>query len=196
MTQAPAICPNFQPKGFQSMIVRLLALLWLVCLAACAAESTTVEKKAGFVLRPDTQVIYIAPFRTVMVPAPVADSLFDTFVDELNRRGEQSSEDSYSFVILKKAPAGLDGDQLARHHYLTGELYGFLEDSGCCSTTIQIQARVQLFQPGREDSTLTIHDSDELYFDHDQAALPEKRQEISQRVAHRLAANLWQALVD
>ncbi|AJF05520.1 hypothetical protein [Geoalkalibacter subterraneus] len=178
------------------MIVRLLALLSTLCLAACAAESTTVEKKAGFVLRPDTQVIYIAPFRTVMVPAPVADPLFDTFVDELNLRGEQSPENSYSFVILKKIPAEIDGGQLARHHYLTGELYGFLEDSGGGSTTIQIQARLQLFQPGNEDSTLTIHDSDLLYFDHDQAALPEKRQEIAQRVAHRLADSLWQALMD
>ena len=178
------------------MIVRLLAQLSMLCLAACAAESITVEKKAGFVLRPDIQVIYIAPFRTVMVPAPVADPLFDTFVDELNRRGEQSPEDRYSFIILKKKLSEIDGEQLARHHYLTGEVYGFLEDSGSNSTTIQIQARLQLFQPNSEDSTLTIHDSDELYFDHDQATLPEKRQEIAQRVAHRLAARLWQALVD
>lgn len=178
------------------MIVRLLALLSMLCLAACATESTRVEKKAGFVLRPDTQIIYIAPFRTVMVPAQVADPLFDTFVDELNLRGEQSPEDRYSFVILKKNLSDIDGEQLARQHYLTGEVYGFLEDSGCCSTTIQIQARLQLFQPDSEDSTLTVHDSDELYFDHDQAALPEKRQEIAQRVARRLAANLWQALVD
>lgn len=178
------------------MIVRLLALLSMFCLAACAAELTTVEKKAGFLLRPDTQVIYIAPFRTVMVPSPVADPLFDTFVDELNLRGEQSSEDKYSFVILKKDPSDIDDERLAQHHYLTGELYGFLEDSGCCSTTIQIQARLQLFQPGNEESTLMIHDSDELFFDHDQAALAEKRQEIAQRVAHRLADNLWRALVD
>ncbi len=172
-----------------------LPLLLSLLVAACAGPGVTVEKKTGFAPRPEQDIIYIVPFRTVMVPAGVAEPLFDGFVDELNRRGEKLGGDGYAFVILKEDLAQIDPEWLAAHYYVSGDVYGYVEDSGCCSTEMQISARLELFQPEMAEPTLTLHYPDGLYFDHDRASLVQKRRELAQRVAGKMAAGFWDALV-
>ncbi len=174
-----------------------IGLCLAALLSACVAGSPlVVERKTGFAARPDVDAVFVVPFRTVMVPTAVADALFDTFIDELNRRAEALGEDGFEFVILKEELGRIDPGWLAAHHYVTGEVFGYLEDSGARSTDIRIKARLELRQPGPAEPTLMIEYPDGLFFEHERATLAEKRAELAQRVATALAAALWGALMD
>ncbi|SDL65816.1 hypothetical protein SAMN05660860_00939 [Geoalkalibacter ferrihydriticus] len=166
-------------------------------LAACVAGSPlVVEKKTGFAARPEMDAVFVVPFRTVMVPAAVADPLFDRFIDELNQRAATLGDDAFEFIILKEELARIDPAWLAARHYVTGEIFGYIEDSGSRSTDIRIKARLELRQPGPAEPTLMIEYPDGVFFDHERATLDEKRAELAHRVAAALAAGLWSALME
>lgn len=176
--------------------IRAALLVSLLLLCACGAKTPmSVEKKEGFVARPAQQALYVVPFRTVMVPPAVAEPLFNTFVDELNGRAQQLGRDAFEFLILKEDPQSVDPAWLAARHYLTGEIFGYIEDSGARATDIRLKARLHLHQPGAAEPTLILDYPDGLYFDHDRATLDAKRLELARRTGAALAAGLWEALM-
>ena len=93
-------------------------------------------KPAPLLPQPDAEpgVVYVAPFITLMVPAEVRERIFDQFVDTLNQRG---AERKLKFVILKQGLDKVDRSWLGARKYVLGEVYGYVEDSGCCSTDLR-----------------------------------------------------------
>jgi hypothetical protein len=129
--------------------LKLCAIFMLFLLGACGAKSPLlVEKKEGFVALPAGQAVLAVPFATVMVPPAVSEPLFNAFVDELNGRAEKLGRDALEFLILKEDLENIDPARLAARHYLTGELFGYIEDSGARATEIRLRSRLYLHQPG------------------------------------------------
>ncbi|WP_305042953.1 hypothetical protein [Geoalkalibacter sp.] len=177
--------------------LKLCVLLSLLLLCACGAKSPLgIAKTEEFRALPPRQALFVVPFRTVMVPPAVAEPLFDTFVDELHGRAAQLGRDAFEVLILKDDLESIDSAWLAARPYLTGEIFGYLEDSGARATDIRLKTRLQLHQPGAAEPTLVLDYPDGLYFEHDRASLDAKRLELAQRVAAALAAGLWGALMD
>ncbi len=170
-----------------------LVLALLVLLAACGSGSKEVQvrKAAGFVSPPEKKALYVVPFVTIMVPPEVEEGIFDRFVDALNAGGETRD---YEFVILKEELERIDAEWLAQQDYITGEIYGYVEDSGCCSTAIRVKSRLQLRQSGQEAPTLTIEYPREIFFEHDYATLEQERRKLAEDIATTLATRLLAAI--
>lgn len=168
----------------------LLFLPALFLLAACAS-APQVERRAGFAPGPEEDLLFVVPFTAIMVPEPVAEGIFDRFVDHLNAG---RADLPFSFRILKDDPARLDPQWLAQQYYITGELFGYMEESGCCSTSIQLKSRVRYHQPGEAEPTLSLTYPAETFFDHDASTLEAERDKLIDQVAAQLAGRLLAAL--
>lgn len=168
----------------------ILALLFTL-LCGCASPSPTLRKEASFAPRPEREVLFVAPFTTIMVPAEVEEGVFDLFVDALN---SAAGEGVPEFVILKGGLDGVDPQWLGDQHYLTGEIFGYVEESGCCSTAIRLKSRVQLHQPGSDVPTLHLEYPREIFFDHDFSTVEVERRKLTEDIASTLARRLLDAL--
>lgn len=167
----------------------LLTLLLLV--AGCSATAPQVRREAGFAPPVEPKVLYVVPFVTVMVPPEVQEGVFDLFVDALNAEGRTRRHD---FVILKEGAEGVDPGWLAGQNYITGEIFGYVEESGCCSTTIRVKSRLQLHQPGQAAPTLLLEYPQEVFFEHDYSSAEQERRKLAAQIATTLAARLLAAL--
>lgn len=168
------------------LILLLLSLLW-----GCSAPTPSLRKETGFSPRPEKAVLFVAPFTTVMVPPEVEEGVFDLFVDALNSAAGESSPE---FVILKGGVAGVDPSWLGDQHYLTGEIFGYVEESGCCSTAIRLKSRIQLHQPGSDAPTLRLEYPREIFFDHDYSTVEAERRKLAEDIATTLARRFLDAL--
>ncbi|PLX82480.1 MAG: hypothetical protein C0616_02390 [Desulfuromonas sp.] len=173
------------------MRVLLIALLLLATgLASCSFPDK--EPPAGG-LRPidGEETIFVVPFMTVMVPRQVRETLFDRFVDRLNEIGE---EKAVEFLILKRGFEEV-ADTVRRDHYLiTGEIFSYVEDGGCCSTDIRIKSRLNIYEPGSEVPSLQFDYPKEVFFQHDYSSLVQQRDLLAKDVADNLAAQLYSAM--
>ncbi|GAB6083920.1 hypothetical protein JCM30471_28340 [Desulfuromonas carbonis] len=140
---------------------------------------------------PPQRKVYILPFTTLMVPGVVAEGVFDDFVDLLNEASESGGTE---FVILKSGTKKVGHDWLASRTYVTGELFGYVEDSGCCSTEIRARARVHLFRPGQPSPVFDYEMPVKEMFDHDRSTLDQERTRISRRVAETLSVQVLKHL--
>jgi hypothetical protein len=126
-----------------------------------------------------------------MTPTAIQEGIFDQFIDILNERG---AANGYEFVILKQGVDGVDRGWLRQQHYVTGEIFGYIEDSGCCSTAIRIKSRVRLFQPENEVAVLKIDYPREIIFDHDLSNIEIERRKLAEDIAASLAASLLSSI--
>lgn len=137
------------------------------------------------------QTIYLVPFTTIMVPLPVAEAVFDQFVENLNETGPAAG---YEFVILKDDLERVDPAWLRKATYVTGEIFGYVEESGCCSTDIRSKSRMALYRPGSSEPKLRHEYPAKAFFDHDYSTLAAERKKIAERISHDLSGQLITAL--
>lgn len=137
------------------------------------------------------QIVYLVPFTTVMVPMPVAEAVFDQFVETLNESGPAAG---YVFVILKDDLERVDPAWLRKATYVTGEIFGYVEESGCCSTDIRTKSRLALYRPGSSEPKLSHEYPAKAFFDHDYSNLAAERKKLAERISQDLSGRLIQAL--
>jgi hypothetical protein len=140
---------------------------------------------------PEPGVVYVVPFITLMVPAEFRERAFDQFVDILNQRG---GERGLKFVILKQGLNKLDQTWLGERKYVLGEIYGYVEDSGCCSTDLRTRARLTFYRAHLPDPALKYEYPVQAFFDHDQSTLATERQKLADQIAEVLAGELLKVL--
>ncbi|TLM64973.1 MAG: hypothetical protein FDZ69_11275 [Deltaproteobacteria bacterium] len=140
---------------------------------------------------PEPGVVYVVPFITLMVPADVRERIFDQFVDSLNQRG---GERKLKFIILKQPFNKIDRAWLDQRKYVLGEIYGYVEDSGCCSTDLRARARLTFYRANLPDPALRYEYPVRMFFDHDQSTLGIERQKLSDRIANVLVEELLKVL--
>jgi hypothetical protein len=154
---------------------------------------TKTPKPAPLIAPPDQdpRVIYLIPFVTLMVPPEVHERLFDQFVDTLNQRGE---EQRLKFVILKQALDKIDKNWLATRKHVFGEIFGYVEDSGCCSTTMRANVRLIYYRAHQPEPALRYEYPVQVFFDHDRSNLAVERQKLADQVVTALVNELFKVL--
>jgi hypothetical protein len=162
----------------------LFVLVASMLLSGCAPDGTIVRRNAAIVAPPPGEVLYVVPFAAVMVPQEIVDGIFDRLIDELNA----TSPNGAPAIILKRDLKQIDIEWLATKHYLTGELFGYVRDSGCCSTEIRLRTRINYYQPGNQTPTLVVTCQREELFDHDLSTFDAEQQ--------KMIAELTQTLID
>ncbi len=140
---------------------------------------------------PESEPVFIVPFTTVMVPATFSESVFDQFIETLTAEGEKKG---YEFVILKEGLDRVGSDWLSTHGYLTGELFGYVEDSGSSSTDIRTKSRLRYYPPAAAEPTLELEYPVKVFFDHDYSTLEKERQKLAGQLASNLAQKFLQSL--
>ncbi|NJC87938.1 MAG: hypothetical protein FIB02_05305 [Desulfuromonas sp.] len=140
---------------------------------------------------PEPGVVYVAPFITLMVPGEVRERIFDQFIDTLNQRG---TERKLKFVILKQGLDKVDRGWLGARKHALGEIYGYVEDSGCCSTDLRTRVRLTYYRANQPEPALKFEYPVRVFFDHDRSTLAVERQKLADQIAAALVDELLKAL--
>ena len=161
-----------------------LLLLAVLLLTACSAVPKTKDYS---VLDPqlDLETIYIVPFDATLVPPDFGDPIFDQFVDILNARRQQTKVGR--FVILKEDLKEVEPAWLIKQIYISGDIWGYIETSGCCSTDMKVKSRLYLYEPGKNSPIFEAFIPVEHYFDHDRSDIATERMRLGKKLAQDLA---------
>ncbi len=171
-------------------MLRWFALCSLLICCSCSGSSRTVGVSGSPVEFRGDQ-LYIVPFETIMVPEEVSGSLFDLFVDRLNRSGAEKGID---FVILKQGLEEIDADWLADKNYLRGELFAYIEEVGSDMTDIKARSRIRFYQPGQSVPALQLTFPTEVFYQNDYSSLPVERRKLAVEIANNLADQFLSAI--
>ncbi|ACM18769.1 lipoprotein, putative [Geotalea daltonii FRC-32] len=167
----------------------LLLLIAMLLLFGCAS-GPRVTMSPAFNPAPEDNIVYLVPFSQSLVPNDFSDTVFNEFVDNLNKN--RSRTDVQWYYILKEDLKDIDPAWLTRQVYISGELWGYVENAGCCSTELRAKARLNLFEMEQRDATLEMQFPVEAFFEHDRSTLSNERQ----RMAKRLATEMADAITD
>lgn len=156
----------------------------LLLLTGCAATPTTKDYTA---LDPqlERESLYIVPFDATLVPPDFGDPIFDAFVDTLNARRKQTKVGR--FVILKEDLKEVEPAWLIKQVYISGDIWGYVETSGCCSTEMRVKSRLYLYEPGKNSPTFEVFVPVEGYFDHDRGDITAAKARLGKKLAQDLA---------
>lgn len=169
---------------------RILLILLTVLLLAGCGHRAKVTIPEGYKL-PDQETIYVAPFVNTLVPDIIAEPVFNDFVDTLNRK--RNIPGITFFAIIKDDLKDVDQKWLEKQAYISGELWSYIENSGCCSTELRIKSKISLHQPGQQ-RPLEIMIPKEAFFDHDRSSIEAERTRFSRELAAELANNMLKML--
>ena len=167
------------------IVVAIFLSIALLTSVVYAQTDTRVEVETP-------KTIFIVPFLNVMVPDTYSTTLFDSFVDQLISFGDQHD---IKIRILKQDIGAVDKEWLGQQFFITGETFGYLEDSGCCSTEIEVKARIYSYRPGSVEPDQEIVVPDDTFFDHDVTTLEKERVLLARRMAQELAMKFLSSLV-
>lgn len=162
----------------------LLFLLLFLLLAGCAATSKTREFG---ILDPlvEREALYIVPFDATLVPPDFGEPVFNEFVDILNARRKQTKVGR--FLILKEELKAVEPAWLTRQIYVSGDIWGYVESSGCCSTDMKVKSRIYLYEPGKASPTLEVFIPVEYFFEHDRSTVAAAKARLGKKLAQDLA---------
>lgn len=174
-------------RSMQRLLMILFGLVML--LVQCGCSGVVVQRQTSLPIMPENEALYVVPFSNTLVPSAISEPVFNDLIDTLNDSLPIAGIKSY--VILKDDLATMSQDWLSRQVYLTGDIWSYQENAGCCSTEIKIKARLNLFQSGSKSPVITITLPQERFFEHDLSTL-EKEREI---MARNLAREMYYQLV-
>lgn len=164
---------------------RLLYLLILTTfLAACSTTPTYRIERTVDLQRPtEEKILYFVPFLPVLAPEELSSDLFNQIVDGFDGAAAGSG---LSALILKREVASVDRAWLGQQYYVTGSVFAYGQDSGCCSTEIKLSTRLQLYQPGTPYPVLRIDLPYRILFDHDRSNLEIEWERMTTSLAEQL----------
>lgn len=176
---------------FKVFFSSLFALHFLLLLAGCA-PATRVSMAPDFKPPPEQEIIYVLPFVNTLVPDTFAETVFNDFVDTLN--DSRALTGGKWFLIIKDNPKDVDSAWLAKHLYISGELWGYIENAGCCATELRVKARIFFHKPGLNEPVLDISVPMESFFEHDLSTLEVERKKLAKRLTRELDDQFIKAL--
>lgn len=165
-----------------------LAMLFLFT-SGCAPRPTIVIPPGFKPLAQET--VYIAPFTNTLVPDIIAEPTFNDFVDNLNRK--RNIPGIKFFAIIKDELKDVDPLWLEKQTYISGEMWSYIENSGCCSTEMRIKASLNLHQPGQQ-RPLQIFIPKEAFFEHDKSSIEAERSRFASELAGELSKQVLKSL--
>lgn len=139
----------------------------------------------------DPGVVYVVPFKTIMVPRQVENHLFDQLIERLNAEGPKLE---LSFVILKEGLDGVDPQWLAKRKYLTGEIYAYVEEQGSTTTSLRTRVRIAYYRAHQQDPVFVFEYPAKTFFDRDRSTLEEERSRLAEQIAEALTVEILSAL--
>jgi len=177
--------------SFKFILFSLLTLNAALLLTGCG-PATKVSVAPDFKPGPEQEAVYVVPFVTTLVPDKFSETAFDTYVDELNDNHAQTN--ATWFAIIKEDLKNVNQQWLAQQFYITGEIWSYIENAGCCSTELRVKARLQFYEVGKKEPSMEVFIPLDTFFDHDRSDLAIERDRLAKRLANEMAAQTLKAL--
>lgn len=162
----------------------LLVLAAAMLLGGCASGSR-VRTLGSFDPAKSRESLYVVPFDATLVPPDFGEPVFNAFVDRLN--SQRAKTRVGRFMILKEELKEVEPAWLTRQSYISGDLWGFVETSGCCSTEMKVKSRIYLYEPGKNEPSLEVLVPVEEFYEHDRLSKSAARARMGGRLARELA---------
>lgn len=160
-----------------------LFLLLLFLIAGCATVASS-PLRSDRVVRVENDTAYLVPFVSTLVPEAVSEEVFNDLVDALNDRKPIPGIQSY--IILKDDPSTLNREWLDRQFIISGEIWSYRENSGCCSTELSIRARLTITDGLRKAPPRTVTIPVDRFFEHDYSTLERERERLSRDLSRAM----------
>ena len=170
---------------FYAAALLVLAMQW-----GCA--STRVSASPAFSVAQNQMMLPIQPFSSILASNAFTESVFNDFVDTMN---ENSTRTPFTwFGIIKEDLTEVEQILAPGHIYLSGEVWSYLEDTGCCSTAISVKSRIRIHRVVSRELLWEAEIPLETFFEHDNSSLAIEREKFEKRLSMTMANELIKGL--
>lgn len=168
----------------------IAVLMLLAMLSGCAASQ--VRTSQAFTIAQNQKMVPILPFANILVPETFSESVFNDFVDGMNEN--QQNAGFTWFGIVKDDINELEKILSPAHIYITGEIWGYIENSGCCSTEMRVKSRLRIYRVLSRELLLEIEIPQVSFFDHDASTFPIERAKLAKSLSTSMVQETIKAL--
>lgn len=177
--------------GWRRALRRGGVLLALLLATGCGSQRSALVSPA-FSIAQNQKMLPVLPFSNILVPDTFAETVFNDFVDNLNENREKTA---FSwFGIIKEDLGEVEKILTPAHIYLTGEVWSYLENSGCCSTELRVSSRLQIHRVRSRELLWEKEIPLDSFFEHDNSTLKIEREKLARRLAVEMSRETTRAL--
>lgn len=167
-----------------------LSMLLLFLLAGCAAPK--IQTSQAFTIAQNQLMVPIVPFANTLVPETFSTAVFNDFVDGMN---ENLPKTGFTwFGIVKDDIKELEKVLSPAHIYISGEIWSYIENSGCCSTELRVKSRLRIQRVISRELLWDAEIPVDSFFEHDSSTFPVEREKIAKRLSASMIQEALKAL--
>jgi hypothetical protein len=175
-------------KNFR--LAALPLLLLLVTLSGCATGN--VRTSQAFTIAENQKMVPILPFSSTLVPESFSTAVFNDYVDNMNDSRDKAGFSL--FAIIKDDLKSAEKVLSPTHIYVSGEIWSFIEDAGCCSTELRVKSRLRIYRVNSRELLWEAEIPLESFFEHDSSTPAAEREKLGKRLAASMSQMTIKAL--
>ena len=180
---------RFPNKNFHLAV--LLAVLFIMTVSGCAT-SGNVRTSQAFTIAQNQKMVPILPFSNTLVPESFSTEVFNDYVDNLN---DSRDKTGFSlFAIIKDDLKSTEQILSPVHIYVSGEIWSYIEDAGCCSTALRVKSRLRIYRVNSRELLWEAEIPMESFFEHDSSTLAVERVKLGKRLSSEMSRMTIKAL--
>jgi len=180
------IRPLSSNTGRTALLLLSLALL----LSGCSTAK--VYTSSAFTIAQNQQMVPILPFVNTLVPDSLAETVFNDYVDSMN---DNLTASGFTwFAIIKDDLQAVEKILPPTHIYINGEIWSYIEESGCCSTELRVKSRLRIFRVLSHELLWESEIPLESFFEHDLSTLAVEREKLGRQLSAALTLATLKAL--
>ena len=168
----------------------LLLLLLLVALSGCATGN--VRTSQAFTIAQNQKMVPILPFSNTLVPESFSTAVFNDYVDNMNDSREKTGFSL--FAIIKDDLKSTEKVLSPAHIYISGEIWSYIEDGGCCATELRVKSRLRIYRVNSRELLWEAEIPMESFFEHDSSTLVAEREKLGKRLSSSMSQMTIKAL--
>lgn len=180
----------FMTASKNPCLAALSFLLLLVLLSGCAPGN--IRTSQAFTIATNQTMVPILPFSNTLVPAAFSEAVFNDFVDDMN---ETRGKTGFSlFAIIKDDLGKVEKVLTPAHIYISGEIWSYIEDAGCCSTELRVKSRIRIYRVTSRELLWDAEIPMDSFFEHDSSTLAVEREKLGKRLSSSMSQLTIKAL--
>lgn len=179
-------------SGTSCANVGRFVLLLLTVILVLGCSTAKVYTSPALTVSQNQQMVPILPFASTLVPDSFAEAVFNDFVDGMNESRELSG--FTWFGIIKDDLKEVERILPPAHIYISGEIWSYIENAGCCSTELRVKSRLRIYRVQSRELLWETEIPLEGFFEHDVSTLAVERDKLGKRLAAAMTQATTKAL--
>jgi hypothetical protein len=171
-------------------LAALSLLLLVVTLSGCATGN--VRTSQAFTIAQTQKMVPILPFSNTLVPESFSTAVFNDYVDNMN---DSRDKTGFSlFAIIKDDLKSTEKILSPAYIYVSGEIWSYIEDAGCCSTELRVKSRLRIYRVNSRELLWEADIPMESFFEHDSSTIAAEREKLAKRLSSTMSQMTIKAL--